>query len=277
MTPRPPAHPRSPRRPPPLACRAQPIPSAGVDRRPVEDARHLGREVPAAGQQLARGPSAIDLAAAQQHDPVGEGGGELDVVGRDHDRRAASRELAASAARSSLRARSMPRVGSSSSTAPGGSPAPRPGPRPRSPAPGAGARRPRGRGGPRPPGRRGRAPQRRRPASAGSSSPTRSRTSRSPGRCGSSATPARVRRLPRRSAPPVPRPRAQQRALAGAVAPHQRHPLARADLEVEPAQGASILSAPSPQLHPGPRPRGRSPRDVPRPHQRRRAASARRA
>ncbi len=40
------------------------------------------------------GPSAITHAVAEQHDPLGEGGGELDVVGGDEEAGAAAGEVA---------------------------------------------------------------------------------------------------------------------------------------------------------------------------------------
>ena len=58
----------------------------------VEDPRDLAREVPAPGEQLVGRPVRGHLAAAEQKHPIGEGGGELDVVGRDHDRAAAARQ-----------------------------------------------------------------------------------------------------------------------------------------------------------------------------------------
>src|ERR1044072_3249654 len=53
--------------------------------RHVEDAGDLGGEVPATGEDLGRGAVGDDPAFAQQHDALGEGGGELDVVGGDDD------------------------------------------------------------------------------------------------------------------------------------------------------------------------------------------------
>ena len=61
-------------------------------------------------------------AVAEQDDALGEGGGELDVVGGDDDTPAPrSARPSISSTRSSLRARSMPRVGSSRATRPGSS------------------------------------------------------------------------------------------------------------------------------------------------------------
>ena len=88
----------------------------------VEDAGDLGGEVPATGENLGGLAIGDHDPVAEQHHPLGEGGGELDVVGGDDDAGAAGRRsLSISSTRSSLRARSMPRVGSSSATRPGSS------------------------------------------------------------------------------------------------------------------------------------------------------------
>src|SRR6476620_11759879 len=55
----------------------------GDHTRNVEDASDLGCEVPAAGEDLGRRPVGDDDPVAEQHNPLGEGGGELDVVGGD--------------------------------------------------------------------------------------------------------------------------------------------------------------------------------------------------
>ena len=49
----------------------------------VEDPRHLGREVPAAGEDLAGVRVGDRDPVAEQDDAVGEAGGELDVMGGD--------------------------------------------------------------------------------------------------------------------------------------------------------------------------------------------------
>ena len=55
----------------------------GDHAREVEDSRYLGGEVPAAGEDLGGGAVGDDDAVAHQDDALGEGGGELDVVGGD--------------------------------------------------------------------------------------------------------------------------------------------------------------------------------------------------
>ena len=87
---------------------------------------------------------------AEQDDPRGEGGGELDVVGGDDDPGTAAGELPDQLDEVPLRARSIPRVGSSRATRPA-APRPRSARPARSPAPAAGARRRRDRADRRPP------------------------------------------------------------------------------------------------------------------------------
>ena len=77
----------------------------------AEHARRLGGEVPAAGEHLARGTVGDHAAVGEQHDALGDGDGELRVVGRDDDRAASS--ACRRSASSPFAARSMPRVGSS--------------------------------------------------------------------------------------------------------------------------------------------------------------------
>ncbi len=182
----------------------------GRDRpRRAEDAGDLGGEVPAAGEDLVRRAVGDQLAVAEQHDPRGEPGGELDVVRGDERRRAALAELADPAAELELAGR-VHAAGRLVET----DEARQPRSVSRPPITSASARRSRS-----PPERsRGSlsaahssptASSARRPASPGSSSATRSRISRSVGLCGSSAHPEGARIDPR------PAPRAPRRRAAG--------------------------------------------------------------
>ena len=180
-----------------------------ANRAAVEDPGDLGREVPAAGEHLLGRAVGDHLAAPEQDDPLGERGGELDVVGGDHDRGAARRRARRSGPPArALRARSMPRVGSSSMSRPGASP---PGPRARrsrSRARAAGARRRRGRAGRR---RRGRSrpssSRARAPASPRSSSPDPLADQQVVGALGQQRRAARAPRSCRAPARPRPSPR----------------------------------------------------------------------
>src|SRR5262249_50071851 len=62
-------------------------------RGPVEDPRHLGGEVPTAREQLSRRAIRHDLTPSEEHDPLREGGRELDVVRGHQHRRPATRQL----------------------------------------------------------------------------------------------------------------------------------------------------------------------------------------
>ncbi len=59
----------------------------------VEDSGYLGGEVPAAGEDLGGGAVGDDDAIAEQDDALGEGRGELDVVGGDENAGAAAGEF----------------------------------------------------------------------------------------------------------------------------------------------------------------------------------------
>ena len=210
----------------------------GDHARQVEHPRDLGREVPAAGEHLGAGAVGDHDAVAEQDDALGERGGELDVVGGDDDRGAGAAP-----------ARSI----SSDELAPCG----------RGPCPGSARRGRRGPGSssPRHPARQ--RDRQRQPlalaagevARVGVDGPleadgleraralprpaARRRPARGPGSRPGSGSAARMPPGPRsvpRTGSTSPASAAQQRALAGAVPAHQRHPLAAADLEVDPAQ-----------------------------------------
>ena len=85
--------------------------------RSAEDPRGLGREVRATGEDLGRRAVGDHRALSEQHDPLGERGHELGVVGRDQHRRV---ELAQQRGELVLAPRSIPRVGSSRHTTAGG-------------------------------------------------------------------------------------------------------------------------------------------------------------
>ena len=164
---------------PPASLRAPSAPCSGViTPGQVEHPGDLGGEVPAAGEDLGRPGRRRSRTPSPSRTTRSAKAAANSTSWVATTTRGAARRRARSirSTRSSLRARSMPRVGSSSGDQPGSS-SPPSAPPARSPAPAAGARRRRGRA-----GRRRRAcsrptaRERLAPASPGSSSPTRSRT-----------------------------------------------------------------------------------------------------
>ena len=133
------------RRPSARRARSAGAPARAAARRPRRRgcARSRSRSTSRRRGSPSIGPVGDHAPVGQQHDALGELGGELGVVGRDQDRLPASARTLSRSASASFAARSMPRVGSSSASTAGGSPPPPA----RSPAPGAGARRRRGRAG----------------------------------------------------------------------------------------------------------------------------------
>ena len=213
----------------------------------------LGGEVPAAGEHLLRRARRRSPPVGEQHDAVGERGGELGVVGGDdHGRR---RRARAGGSASSAFARAVHAARRLVEAAPPPAARRRRG---RSPAPAAGARRRRGRAGG---GRRAGEADGARAPPAEASSPTRSckvvagvlqQQRDAPG-----ALDAPARRLEQAGGV------AQQRRLAGAVAPHQRDALAGRDGEVDAAQDRRARSGSSCHTPRSAQRRRRSPRGAP--------------